>query len=437
MAMRSGVREATDEQMDKDLAGQTQQSYDDRDKSGKFGKIWVAPLPAGFKEWKVKEGEHYLDLVPFLAGPYHPQRNEKQISYNLDLWAHRNIGAREDNWICPLRTQRLDGTPIGPCPICEFQKYLVAMDVPPERAEAHKTLIKSLNPSRRCIYNVWIHDDIREEGLGVQVWEIAHWFFEKTVIELARLPRGGGLLPFSHSKKGKTIRFTRKGMKNTEFLAHQFMDRQQNIPQLVLDQAWALDTLVKWPTYPELWKAFFDEDYVEGMAMPMTAPGVKMETREVEHAKVDTATDPVADAQRAREDFPAGEPAAATEVSGAAYVVPEKEQPPKEQTPSKIEDDIPFKEPQQEASTAAEPVTQPAAEPAAEATPETAPTTSGCPAGAKFGVDIDRKPELCDNCDQWDPCYNEKRRLRQLAKQQQKEPAKEQQEPRRGRASGV
>jgi hypothetical protein len=188
---------------------------------------------------------------------------------------------------------------------------------------------------------------------------------EKHIAPLAKTPvRGAGkstdmYVAFSDPDTGKSISFTRKGTKrNSEFLAHKFVDRNYQIPDEVLDVAFTLDECVNHSTYDEINLAF------QGGGGDV-APTV--------------------------EEAPAPQPSAAPAESRLRTRTP---------------------------APAAEPPTPaPDANPTPVATPRTrttaAPGTVGtqvCPVGGIFGADCEKYNE-CATCTVWDDCSAEKDKI--------------------------
>jgi hypothetical protein len=136
-----------------------------------------------------------------------------------------------------------------PCPICEFRGEK-AKD--PDSSEEE---IKALKPSRRAIYAIW---DGKDQRAGVQIWEVAHWFMEHPIQAIVKKPKGGGLVDFPHPDHGKSVAFEIKMVgKNKDYIGHQFVDRDEPIPDEILEKVPTIDELLHVPTYDEVHAAFF------------------------------------------------------------------------------------------------------------------------------------------------------------------------------------
>ena len=218
-------------------------SYEKKDDRGRFKSIFKEGLDIQF--WQCSEGEHLIDIIPYLAGKNDPEVKEGEPTYCLDIWVHTNIGVNEDSYICLSRTYN------KPCPICEYQKKLKAQGADPDT-------IAALNPTRRVVYNIVCYDSEKEEEKGVQVWEVAHWFMERHLVVLAKGSRRSGVICFADPEEGKSIAFTRQGKgRNTQFIGHRFVDRDYKIPPEILESAYTLDEIIHIPTYDEVKEAFF------------------------------------------------------------------------------------------------------------------------------------------------------------------------------------
>lgn len=222
-----------------------------KDSRGRFPSIILNDLlPKGVEQWLPKEGEHFMDIIPWLAGPNMPYNSsnvpvsaESEVEYVLDIFVHQNVGTLRRPFVCPYENFGSD------CPICEFIK---SNELPQE-------LWKDLKTKRRVLYLVWVHDTLELERKGVQLLEISHYIMEEKIAEQAKQPRGGGVIAFSDPDIGQTIYFNRKGsgQKNTQYTGHKLFPREMPIPEEILDQSFSIDKVVHMrPTYQEIEKAF-------------------------------------------------------------------------------------------------------------------------------------------------------------------------------------
>lgn len=226
------------------LSKATQRSYDTKDSFGGG----VSYLKKGVKVplWMCSDGEHLLDVIPYVAGDNDPNVSAGDPQYVLDVWVHKGVGALQQSFVCPQKNFK------NRCPICEKQLQMR------KSGEFTDDEIKELSPKRRCLYNVYVWDSKEEMRKGVQVWEISHFFFEKHIAELSKRPKGGGFIIFSDPDNGKSVSFKKKSKgANMEFLGHRFEDRDEDgaVTDEMLDSALVLDELLHIPTVAELKKA--------------------------------------------------------------------------------------------------------------------------------------------------------------------------------------
>jgi len=239
--------------MREDLQRRTQESIDRGEDMPEYGTIFIKDkIPAGVGFWKPEFGDHLIDIIPFVAGTQHPRVPQGRMGFNVDVWIHQNIGAQYDQFVCPQRMFK------QPDPICNYMRGKRL----PEKEW------KSLAPKRRCVYLVWVHDTPEEEEKGIQIWEVAWWNFEKHVDEIAKNPKGGAPVPFSDYDQGKSIAFSikksgtftdasGKERDSMDFVGHRFVDRDEPIPDEILDQSFSLDEVITiHPAYEAMEEAF-------------------------------------------------------------------------------------------------------------------------------------------------------------------------------------
>jgi len=336
-----------------DLLKRSQESYDKKDDSGRFGNIFKT-TDKRLKFWKCGEGEHTIDIIPWLSGDNYPTKNypdvvKGELVYVLDVWVHRGIGPDENTIVCPSRNYG------KPCPICE--------DINEKRKDESFSddSIKDISPKRRSIYQIVCYDSSAEEEKGVQIWDVAHFFMEKHIAELAKKPRSGGFVLFADPDEGKQIYFKRKGtgQTNTEFVAHQFLDRDYTIADETLDEGISLDDYIEVLSYEELEKMYW------GRRMPS-----RTETG-------DESPEPTSD-----------------------RVDTKRRRIPKSEPTKKEEDSPPWHEDTKEEA----PTRRPRKPPVNKEEPkEKSSSDTECPGGGTFGVDIEQLSH-CGTCKVWDDC---------------------------------
>ena len=251
----------------KETAHDAQKDYDESYKSKDdrgfvTGSVFDQDLikEMGVEIWRPDVGEHVIDVIPFYAGKQHPQKEEGQLFYKVDFYSHQRIGAMNEFFVCQAMTWKV------PDPMCTYMKANYIED---------KKEYRAVKPSRRCAYFVWVHDNEEQEEKGIQIFEVAHWFFEKNVAGIARKPRGGGYIDWTNHDNGKHAYFTIKvsgsyedssGTKRDSlaYEAFQLIQRETPaIPDHILAQSFALDEVIKMrPTLKEQSIAFFGTEDV-------------------------------------------------------------------------------------------------------------------------------------------------------------------------------
>ena len=318
-----------------------EEAIDTKDDSGggDYGTYFLKEaVPEGVEFWRAEIGEHLIDIIPFFAGENHPKVEEGRISYVVDIWVHMSIGVGNDPFICQVKNFKTKDL------ICEYMR----------KNRLPKAEWNQLRQKRRTVYLVWVHDTPEEEAKGIQIWEVAHWFFEKKIDAIAKNPKGGAPVIFSDPDNGKTIAFeiTKSGTykddegndrESQEWIGHRFIDRDEPIPDSVLDSTFPLDDIIDMhPDEDKMYKAFHGDSSEETTEPEDTEP----EDTEPED------TEP-------------------------------EEQEPEDTEPDDAPDDVPAGE---------------------------------CPYGAKFGIECDEY-EQCTECPSYDDCSDEQDRLIKLEKE--------------------
>ena len=237
-----------------DLMKRHQEQVDNKDSGNEFATIFNKDnIPKGIGFWKCGKGDHEIDIIPFFAGKQHPRVPEGELAYVVDLWVHTNVGPLRTPYPCTAKNFKEND------PICEY--------IAKNRLD--KDEWKRVSSKRRTAYLVWVHDTPEEEKKGIQIWEVAHYFFEQHIDEIAKSPRGGGAVTFSDIESGKSIAFAVKvtGKYNDgttdrdsiSYSGHRFIDRQYDVvPDRILDQSFSLDEAINMhPDYDEVHEAFY------------------------------------------------------------------------------------------------------------------------------------------------------------------------------------
>ena len=340
------------------FAKRYQASYESKD-SG-------APAKAGVMNWKKVdgdvnffspiEGKNRINIIPYtIKTKNHPlvKRGEFEVGdqdYVMDVFTHRGVGPSEATVIC------LKSTFGKPCPICEQSALL--------RKQGKEKEASELKPSRRVFYNI---QDMKEPD-KLKVFEASHYLFEKELIDEARDDEEGGFVDFADPIDGKEIKFrasdVQKGsIKYKEFKSFSFEDRDDPIPDELLESAISFDEIMNVPTYEEVEKILFgqDDDDEED-----EAPAKKSKHEDDDSDDEDDDDRP---AKKSSKKYDEEED--------------EPEEKPVKKPAKKVEEEDDDDEPEPPKKSCGK-----------------------CPFGHCFGKDDDKYDD-CDDCDVWDKCVKE------------------------------
>lgn len=368
------------------LAKRYQVSYESKGSTG--GKV-------GVMDWKKVDGEvqffspvegrNRINIIPYvIKSKNHPlvKKGEFEIGdkdYVMDVYVHRGVGPSEASVLC------LKNTYGKPCPICEQSQVL--------RKQGKEEEAGALKASRRVFYNV---QDLKNPDT-LKVFEASHFLFEKELIDEARDDDEGGFVDFADEETGKEIKFrcskvTKGGFEFNEFKSFSFEDRDENIPDELLENAISFDEILRVPTYDEAEKILYGED--DG------------EDDDEDDEENETATKTAKKKLVANEDD--------EEVEEEVEKPASKKSVKKNRDDDDEEDEVPAKPATK--SKAVEDNDEDDEDEDEDETPAKKPfkkekdcggDCSKCPFGHKFGEDTDEFDD-CDDCDVWDKCINGK-----------------------------
>jgi len=232
------------------LRQRTQETYDTREDRRRG--ILDRSKTSGMTMFEPSTGEHLIEFLPYVAGAKDPHKPGSP-TYLVDLFVHRYIGPNEDDFICLSKTYG------QPCSICEHRNKLRKQDEPhSEEDKARlKAEIESCRPKRYTVYAIWDRDN---ETKGVQLWVIAHWFVQMNLMSACKNRKTGGVIPFAapDREEGRSVAFAIEGTKmSQQYRGWQLYERDDDIPDEILDRVPVLDELLDIPTYQEVEKAFW------------------------------------------------------------------------------------------------------------------------------------------------------------------------------------
>ena len=207
-----------------------------------------------------------LNILPYqIKSPKHPEvvagrRKVGQWDYLLDVWVHRNLGPNKKDMLCPKATYG------KACPACEERQKL--------RDEGRDEEARAFSPSRRTIYNIQLIGRNGPEDAPM-IFATSHHCFNKELIEEAAASSKGPVpVPFaSIGPDGKVVSFrvSEKDLGTNKFCeakSFQFLDRDEEVSDEVLEQCVSLDEHLIVPTSKQILDAMYgnDEDEAIGQA---------------------------------------------------------------------------------------------------------------------------------------------------------------------------
>ncbi len=328
-----------------------------------------------------------LNILPYqITSQKHPEvvagrRKVGQWDYLLDVWVHRNMGPNKKDMLCPKSTYG------KACPACEERQKLYD--------EGRDEEAKAFTPSRRVIYNIQLigRNGPEEDPM---IFATSHHCFNKELIEEAAASSKGPVpVPFaSIGPDGKVVSFrvseTALGtIKFCEAKSFQFLDRDEEIPDEVLEQCVSLDGHLIVPTAKQILDAMYgndEEDDITGPAPEQDTPnGIRRDYYEEERQDRRQEPEPERLQERRRPVYEEDE--APRRERPRPDSAPYPQQPsirPEEYDPAMPFDDV--EEPPRQERRRPEP---PQDEVPRQSTP--------CPHGLNWGIDCDRH-RACGTC---------------------------------------
>lgn len=224
--------------MKQNLLKRTEEDYN---RQGGGGSKYFKPDAdfISFRPQPAKE-PYIIDIIPYVVGSKQPplamegKVRQGDDAYVLELEVHTNIGPGKQNILCPAKN-------FGkPCPICEHIDDLI-------RDGAEWEDYSAIATKKRCLYNVVNMTDAKQQAKGVQVWDVPYRYSQEKIKVLAKNPRTGGFVIFQHpdADTGKSISFEVAKDKYRTIQGHQFLDRNYDISDEILDKAHVLDEIIE------------------------------------------------------------------------------------------------------------------------------------------------------------------------------------------------
>jgi hypothetical protein len=243
-----------------DLGSRYQQQAANSDSYGEARQSFMnwAGVKLKFFAMKKDMDRVNLNILPYqITSQKHPEvvagrRKVGQWDYLLDVWVHRNLGPNKKDMLCPKSTYG------KACPACEERQKLYD--------EGRDEEAKAFTPSRRAIYNVQLIGRNGPEEAPM-LFATSHQCFNKELIEESVASSKGPVpVPFaSIGPDGKVVSFrvSEKALGSNKFCeakSFQFLDRDEEISDEVLEQCESLDERLIVPTAKQILDAMYGND---------------------------------------------------------------------------------------------------------------------------------------------------------------------------------
>lgn len=225
------------------MAKRARERAEQRKNHGGGSDMLNVPEDVSFLE--IKKATMDLDILPYeVTVDNHPEVKKGDLWYQRTIFVHYSVGPRDKSVICPQTIGKR-------CPICDEHSKLR------KDPKADDKIVDSLRAKEREIYNVI---DLANEDAGVQLMVLSYYNFGKLLeTELREGDPGNGA--FAELVGGKTVkvRFSESKIGRTVFLEADridFVDREQDYAEDVLDAVVNLDELLNVRSYEEIEREF-------------------------------------------------------------------------------------------------------------------------------------------------------------------------------------
>ncbi len=198
-----------------------------------YGSIFLKDLlkkyniPIWFPKGSEEGTEHLIDVLPFLAGPNHPDVEEGNTAKDVGLYVHKNVGPTKEQFIC---SRAVFNKP--PDMIDQFlsQKF--------EGTDWDK--VKQLKATQQNVYFIWVRDGDVEEKKGVQAMMLPFAWFAEPLAIACKNKKGGGIREYADLDDGYHIYFNvfknKGGMKLSNVALEERDADKRSIPEWVTDK---------------------------------------------------------------------------------------------------------------------------------------------------------------------------------------------------------
>lgn len=393
---------------------------------GGGGGTMFQNIPPDTQYYKPEEGKATLRILPYVVtDPKHPDGEQAptgDIWYKRPFKRFRGIGTEKKPYISPKSVGK-------PCPILEYYTAAKADPSIPDK-EANRA-----KPQDMVMYNIQVLDPKTKKWSDPMFFFYSYHNFEKMLKKELLDPDNEDFLAFMDLEGGYDIRvrWEKESFDGNDFLkagSFQFLERDEDLDEDILDQVVNLDDCLVVKSYKELQNIFLelDDEEVEGGAEPeekeLPKPPRSRKTAEPE-------PEPEKQTRRGRGEKKDPEPEQEPEKTTTRRRRNSEPEPPPEpenkcphgfvfgddfdtkrkcekcevfdECGDQFEADHPLKDEKKSGKTDTK---------ASKSEKSSAKSDSKneCPSGHVFGTDCDNKPE-CNDCPKWDDCMDRQEEL--------------------------
>ncbi len=268
--------------------------------SPKKGKTFLR-IPKGVQQFNPNKPDAYeIDIVPYEVGKAILKHKSRPDGVEPGDWypsktfyVHYGVGPDNDQVLCPTKN-------FGkPCPICEHRQ---------ENSQDPKANYeKDIQPFLAKDRQVFLVVDHKEREKGVQIWEIAYFNFGKQLqvkINKASPKKKPIYEKFFDPDEGLTVRVVGskesmgdKGRPYMWFNVDEFQERDEPLPDEIMDHGICLDDIAEVMSYEAIKKLFHGTEEDDAPTTRPSRNGAKAEDKEEgwgeEEEKTEESQDPV------------------------------------------------------------------------------------------------------------------------------------------------
>lgn len=233
-----------------------------REQEHKTGFSSSLRLPKGINFWQpnTKEDASEVDFVPFEVSKSAKKfrgditfAEPGDLYYEVTYFAHRDVGPEEKTVVCPKAT-------FGkPCPVCEYAAKAG------QEVKADAGTLKALRPKERQLFLVY---DRAAPKKGVQLWDVSYFLFGANLDEKIKKASAKNKERyqqfFRDDEQGSTVRIIAKEKttpfgKINEYHVDSFEEREEPLPDDIVNHGFGLHDFVPCMDYEELKKMFLGD----------------------------------------------------------------------------------------------------------------------------------------------------------------------------------